>query len=149
MSILLGIILILVCAALAFFVLIQNPKGGGLSGQFGGLGQQMMGVQQSTDTVEKGTWILATVMAALCLLMVMFGTQGTGKDSATDRSSNALKGAVAPPPTAPAAPATQAPSTPAPASQPSSSPAAQPSAAPAPAPAAGTTAPTTPPPAQK
>jgi preprotein translocase subunit SecG len=111
MSVLLGIILVIVCAALAFFVLIQNPKGGGLSGQFGGLGQQMMGVQQSTDTVEKGTWILAGIMAALCLLMVMFGgTSNAGKD-ASDRSTNALKGAsvAAPAAPTPAAPTQAAP----------------------------------------
>ena len=37
-----GIVLILVCVILGFLVLIQNPKGGGLAGGMGGLGQQMM-----------------------------------------------------------------------------------------------------------
>lgn len=58
MNIALVIILFVICALLGAFVLIQNPKGGGLAGNLGGLGQQMMGVQQSTDSVEKGTSIL-------------------------------------------------------------------------------------------
>jgi preprotein translocase subunit SecG len=109
MNILLVILLIVVCAALAFFVLIQNPKGGGLSGSFSSLGQQMMGAQQSTDSVEKGTWILAGVMGILCLLLVVFSNKG-GSDASL-RSTEALKGAnvAAPAPVAPIAPAGNAP----------------------------------------
>ena len=46
------ILIILACVVLAFFVLIQNPKGGGLAGSFGSLGNQVMGVKQSTDVME-------------------------------------------------------------------------------------------------
>ena len=60
MAFLLFILIVVTCAALAFFVLIQNPKGGGLAGSFGGLGNQMMGAKQSTDVVEKGTWVCAS-----------------------------------------------------------------------------------------
>ncbi len=69
---LITILIILACVVLAFFVLIQNPKGGGLSGTFGSLGSQMMGVKQSTDVMEKGTWTMIGVVAALCVVSVMF-----------------------------------------------------------------------------
>jgi preprotein translocase subunit SecG len=62
------IFIIIVCAVLAFFVLIQNPKGGGLAGSFSGIGTQMMGAKQSTDVVEKGTWITAACLLAFILV---------------------------------------------------------------------------------
>ncbi|MBK9300327.1 MAG: preprotein translocase subunit SecG [Bacteroidetes bacterium] len=71
MTILFFILIIITCGVLAFFVLIQNPKGGGLAGSFGGLGNQMMGAKQSTDVVEKGTWVAASVLLALTLLSFM------------------------------------------------------------------------------
>jgi preprotein translocase subunit SecG len=120
MYLVVGIILILVCVVLGFLVLIQNPKGGGLAGGIGGLGQQMMGVQGSTDTVEKGTWIFAAAMGALCLITVFFNA-GKGGNTEKARSIDAVKGAkveaVAPPAAAPeqAMPAQQGPPTAAPA----------------------------------
>lgn len=69
---LITILILLACVVLAFFVLIQNPKGGGLSGTFGSLGSQMMGVKQSTDVMEKGTWTMISVIAGLCIISVMF-----------------------------------------------------------------------------
>ncbi len=88
MAIIITILTILVCAVLGFFILIQNPKGGGLTGSFGTLGTQVMGVKQSGDVMEKGTWILMGTVGALCLISVAFlpktnfGTeekQGNGK----------------------------------------------------------------------
>lgn len=67
------LILIILCAAvLAFFVLIQNPKGGGLQGNVAGFSNQFMGVKQTTDVLEKGTWIFAGVIAVLCLASRLF-----------------------------------------------------------------------------
>lgn len=66
------ILIILACVVLAFFVLIQNPKGGGLAGAFGGMSSQVMGVKQTTDVMEKGTWSAMGVVAALCVVSVMF-----------------------------------------------------------------------------
>lgn len=67
------LILIVLCAAiLAFFVLIQNPKGGGLQGNVAGFSNQFMGVKQTTDVLEKGTWIFAGVIAVLCLASRLF-----------------------------------------------------------------------------
>lgn len=66
------ILILILCFVLGFFVLVQKPKGSGLSGSFGSLGAQVMGVQKSGDTFEKGTWILMTVIAALCIASTMF-----------------------------------------------------------------------------
>ena len=59
MIILFLILIVLACVALGFVVLIQNPKGGGLSANVGGLSNQFMGVKQTTDVLEKGTWLFA------------------------------------------------------------------------------------------
>ncbi len=79
------IILILVASILlGFIVLVQNPKGGGLSGSVGGFSNQFMGVKQTTDVLEKGTWIFATIIGLLCLFSTLFisnTTGGTGSGS--------------------------------------------------------------------
>lgn len=69
---LITIVILLACAVLAFFILVQNPKGGGLSGTFGSIGTQVMGVKQSTDVMEKGTWTTMGIIALLCIVSVMF-----------------------------------------------------------------------------
>ena len=66
------IIILLTCVVLAFFVLVQNPKGGGLTGAFGSMSSQVMGVKQSTDVMEKGTWASMGIVAVLCIVCVMF-----------------------------------------------------------------------------
>ncbi len=68
----LTVIILLTCAVLAFVVLIQNPKGGGLSGSFGTMGTQIMGVKQSGDIMEKVTWSAMGIIASLCIISVMF-----------------------------------------------------------------------------
>ena len=70
MTTLIVIVIILACLVLGFFVLVQKPKGGGLSGSFGSLGAQVMGVKQSGDVMEKGTWYTMAVIAALCIASV-------------------------------------------------------------------------------
>jgi preprotein translocase subunit SecG len=66
------ILILIACVVLGFFILVQNPKGGGLSGTFGSLGSQVMGVKQSTDIMEKGTWTTMGIIAALCIFSVVF-----------------------------------------------------------------------------
>ena len=62
MLILFGILVIIASVILGLIVLIQNPKGGGLSSSFGGFGNQIMGVKQTTDVLEKGTWLFAAIV---------------------------------------------------------------------------------------
>lgn len=61
------IILTLIVAVLLIgIVLIQKSKGGGLSSQFGGAGS-VMGVRQTNDFLEKGTWWLAGIIVLLSI----------------------------------------------------------------------------------
>jgi preprotein translocase subunit SecG len=125
MSILFVILILVTCIVIAFFVLIQNPKGGGLSGSFGGFGNQMMGAKQSTDVVEKGTWIAASVLLVLTLASFVLAPKVKTSANEKTRSEKVNTGMPAPV----AAPATA----PAPAQTPA--PAAAPATAPTPAPA--------------
>ena len=85
------ILILLACVALAFFILIQNPKGGGLTGSFGTMSSQVMGVKQSSDVMEKGTWTLIGIIGGLCMISVFFlakpegatKTNNTAKQSST------------------------------------------------------------------
>jgi preprotein translocase subunit SecG len=72
MLILFVILIVLACVILGFFVLVQNPKGGGLSGSIAGFNNQFMGVKQTTDVLEKGTWVFAVIVALLCICSTMF-----------------------------------------------------------------------------
>jgi preprotein translocase subunit SecG len=60
MLVIISILIILASILLIAVVFIQNPKGGGLSQDFGA--QQMGGVQRTNDFVEKATWTLAGVI---------------------------------------------------------------------------------------
>jgi len=88
MAILFLILVILACALLAIVVLIQNPKGGGLSGTFGGIGNQIMGVKQTNDVLEKGTWLFAGIVGVLCIISSMFFTGGTSTNPGSDVLKN-------------------------------------------------------------
>lgn len=72
MTILFIILIIIASVILGFIVLVQNPKGGGLAGSFAGLSNQFMGVKQTTDVLEKGTWIFAAIIGVLCLASTFF-----------------------------------------------------------------------------
>src|SRR3712207_8824530 len=66
------ILILLACIVLSLIVLVQNPKGGGLAGNIAGFSNQFMGVKQTTDVLEKGTWIFAAVIAILCITSTFF-----------------------------------------------------------------------------
>ena len=74
------ILLIIICIALALFVLIQNPKGGGLA--TGGAGSNMFGVQRTGDVLEKGTWILLALVVVVTLSITTMAKSG-GTSSGT------------------------------------------------------------------
>jgi preprotein translocase subunit SecG len=81
MPVLFLILIIIACILLGLVVLIQNPKGGGLSGTFGGFNNQLMGVKQTTDVLEKGTWIFAAIVGGLCIISSLFFKGTTVKDN--------------------------------------------------------------------
>jgi len=66
------ILTVIVALLLAVVVLIQNPKGGGLTSGF--QGSQIGGVQQTADFLEKATWYLAIGLFVLCMLSASFSS---------------------------------------------------------------------------
>ncbi len=67
-NIMLGVIM-LVAVLLILIVLVQNPKGGGLSSSIaGGAGNAIGGVQSTNNFLDKATWVLAISLLALILL---------------------------------------------------------------------------------
>jgi preprotein translocase subunit SecG len=77
MTIVFLILILLASVILGAIVLIQNPKGGGLAGNIAGFSNQFMGVKQTTDVLEKGTWIFAAVIAVLCITSSLFISGGS------------------------------------------------------------------------
>jgi preprotein translocase subunit SecG len=111
------IITIIACVLLGLIVLIQNPKGGGLSSNFSG-SSQLMGVQKTGDFLEKGTWFLAITIMVLALVMnvtVKGGQQKTDDPQLIEQIKKASKPSATAPAAAPlSTPATTPAATPAP-----------------------------------
>ncbi|MBP6432082.1 MAG: preprotein translocase subunit SecG [Ferruginibacter sp.] len=87
MLVLFGILIIVASAILGIIVLIQNPKGGGLSASLGGFSNQLMGVKQTTDVLEKGTWLFAAIVGILCIVSPAF----IPKDSGNSKNKELLE----------------------------------------------------------
>ena len=60
-------LIIVLSFLLVLIIMVQNPKGGGLSSSFGGDTQQIGGVKKTTDFLDKTTWILASLILVLIL----------------------------------------------------------------------------------
>jgi len=93
------VLITIVCFLLIVVIMVQNPKGGGLSSTFGS-SSQMGGVQKTTDFLDKSTWYLAGTLIALILLSSLSFTGG-----ASDTGSKVID-ETATPSAIPAAPAT-------------------------------------------
>ena len=76
------ILAVIVGILLAFIVLIQESKGGGLSSSFAS-SNQIMGVRKTTDVVEKATWVLAALLVVFSILS-SFCLPETETQSVTD-----------------------------------------------------------------
>jgi preprotein translocase subunit SecG len=97
MTIIFIILIILASVILGFIVLVQNPKGGGLAGSFAGLSNQFMGVKQTTDVLEKGTWLFAAIIGVLCLVSTFFISSSSGptaKDAAPPSTNQSTQAPV-------------------------------------------------------
>ncbi len=108
MYLLLVILAILVCVLLGAIVLIQNPKGGGLTSNFSSQ-SQLMGVQKTGDFLEKGTWILAISLMVLSLAINISVKGVTASSGATPDRSKAMEKVNKPQPAPQALPGTSAP----------------------------------------
>ncbi|MFL9843824.1 preprotein translocase subunit SecG [Flavobacterium rhizosphaerae] len=79
------VLIAIVCFLLVVVIMVQNPKGGGLSSTFGA-SQTLGGVQKTTDFLDKSTWTLATILVVLILLSSLSFSSGFANDSLTDDS---------------------------------------------------------------
>ena len=105
------VLCVVVCLLLALVIMVQNPKGGGLSSTFGGNTQVVGGVKKTGDFLERSTWTFAGALAVLILVANTLLLSNTGVNA----DSKLLDGStpVAPLQQAPANNATEAPATPA------------------------------------
>jgi len=70
MDILLSALIILSSILLILAVYIQNPKGGGISSDFGSP-SQLGGVQKSNEFIDKLTWSLAGIIVVSSILITI------------------------------------------------------------------------------
>ncbi len=93
-------LIVLFSALLIVLILVQNPKGGGISGEFSSSGAtQMFGVQKTGDLVEQLTWGFS--IAILVLVLVTNFTLSSGNSEGI-QSINVEKASTKTLPTAPA-----------------------------------------------
>src|ERR1700749_4620917 len=116
MYLVLVILIVIVCALLGLIVLIQNPKGDGLSSNFSS-SSQMLGVQKTGDFLEKGTWILAITLMVISLTMNVMVKGGVAKNDRPQLNEQIDKASK------PTGPATATPTLPPPSKSPNSAPA--------------------------
>ena len=86
------ILIMIASILLIIIVMAQNPKGGGLSGTFGGTSSAQFGVQRTNDFMEKATWSLGAIIVFLILISVIL----TAKPTATFQQAPVKKEAPAP-----------------------------------------------------
>jgi preprotein translocase subunit SecG len=97
------VLITIVCFLLIIVIMVQNPKGGGLSSSIGG-STQLGGVQKTTDFLDKSTWVLAGALIVLVLLssLSFSGTLSDNNNKIIDASQSAAPKATEK--TTPAAP---------------------------------------------
>ncbi len=86
------LLIVLIGVVMTISILMQNPKGGGLSSAFGGAGGgvgSMLGVRHASDILAKTTWGLAIAFTILIFAVNMFflPTEGT-QDSIIQRQAS-------------------------------------------------------------
>jgi preprotein translocase subunit SecG len=105
---LLSALIILASILLVVVVFVQNPKGGGISSDFGAA-QQLGGVQRTSDFIEKATWVLASVVGICAIFMTTLSTDNVSRiDQNAKPNTEAPGGPTGGTPKAPAAPAAPA-----------------------------------------
>ena len=70
MDAILSIIVLLASVLLIFVVYIQNPKGGGLSSDFGSPGQ-LGGVKKTNEFIDRLTWSLAGIIVLVSIVITI------------------------------------------------------------------------------
>ena len=109
------VLITIVCFLLIIVIMVQNPKGGGLSSSLGG-SQMIGGVQKTTDFLDKSTWYLATILIVLIMLssLSFTGTLADTDSKIIDQTEAGAAKTAAPAAATPAkeaAPKTEVPAT--------------------------------------
>ncbi len=104
------VLITIVCFLLIIVIMVQNPKGGGLSSTLGG-SQMIGGVQKTTDFLDKSTWTLATILIVLIMLssLSFSGSLSDNDSKIIDKTETAAPKTATPVTSAPAAAKTEAP----------------------------------------
>jgi preprotein translocase subunit SecG len=91
------VLITIVCFLLIIVIMVQNPKGGGLSSSIGG-SQMLGGVQKTTDFLDKSTWTLASVLILLIMLssLSFTGTLSDADSKIIDETQTATPAATTP-----------------------------------------------------
>ena len=98
---LLVVLAVITAVLLAFIVLIQESKGGGLASNFAS-SNQIMGVRKTTDVIEKATWALAAILVVLSIASAFFLEGGSTQESITKELNSTVPVQQAPVAPAPA-----------------------------------------------
>lgn len=103
------VLITIVCFLLIIVIMVQNPKGGGLSSSLGG-SQMIGGVQKTTDFLDKSTWTLATILIVLIMLssLSFTGSLSDNDSKIIDQTEGAAPQTAAPAATKEVAPKTEA-----------------------------------------
>ena len=78
MEVLITVLIVIISLLLIVTVLIQNPKGGGLTSSISG-GNQMFGAKRTTDVLEKGTWYMVIALVVLSIGLNKMQVTTTGE----------------------------------------------------------------------
>lgn len=89
------VLMVIVAILLVLVIMIQNPKGGGLSSEFGGAGSQMFGVQRTGDILEQLTWGFFAFIIVGALTAGIFMDK-TGAAATNDNGLNVEKATARP-----------------------------------------------------
>jgi len=109
------VLLVIDCIVLGVSVLLQAPKGGGLSATFGGAGSSpdsFIGTRQAANLLTKTTWWTAGIFMGLAYLLQLMGARASSPRSVLDQPFSqqpAAPTAPAPSSATPAVPLTPAP----------------------------------------
>lgn len=90
---------IIAAILLILVILIQNPKGGGLASNFSS-SNSVLGVQKTTEIIEKMTWGLAAVILVVALTVTMNTSTPVPGDN-VEPAGTILENTDIPAPTAP------------------------------------------------
>ncbi len=91
MFILLIVLIAIVCALLIIIILVQNPKGGGAGAMLGGSTSMVGSVKQTSDFLERGTWVLIGTLFLLTLISSFMLPKVGEEGAATNQQGEGTK----------------------------------------------------------